>query len=137
MRVETVHGRNLLCGCTLPDWMIQNGQTWASADGSNRTVTIESAGSWVDYSWIENGQKKLHTKMSFAFQCRYCLVLPAGGEELTVGNQGTTIAPQSIEVRISWVGPNSVHYYVKGDPKMRETSLDRFLAILYPKKGST
>lgn len=130
MRVETVNGRHLLCGHILPIDKIHRGQTWAPADGSNRTVTIESGGEWVDYSWIENGEKKVHTKMSFAFQCRYCLVLPEAGQVLTVGNQGATITPQTIEVTIHWVGPDAVHYYVKGDPKLRETSLDRFLDIV-------
>lgn len=69
--------------------------------------------------------------MEFAFQCRYCLVRPADGVTIMVGNQGTGITPQCIEVRIHWVGPNTVHYLVKGDPKMRETSLDRFLDINY------
>lgn len=83
-RVETVHGRHLLCGGVIPTEMVKAGQIWAAADGSNRTVYIESAGEWVDYSWYENGVKKIHTKMNFAFQCRYCLVLetPEVPEEL-------------------------------------------------------
>lgn len=75
MRIETVRGRHLLCGVILPAAQVKTGQVWAAADGSNRTVTIESGGEWVDYSWLENGEKKLHTKTNFAFQCRYCLVL--------------------------------------------------------------
>ena len=80
MRVEKVNGRYLLCGVILKPDQVKAGQTWAAADGSNHTVTIESGGAWVDYSWYENGKKRLHTKMSFAFQCRYCLVLDS--EEL-------------------------------------------------------
>ena len=75
LRIETLHGRHLICGGTLPSSAVKNGQTWAAADGSNRTVRVESAGEWVDYSWEENGTRKLHTKMNFAFQCRYCLVV--------------------------------------------------------------
>lgn len=76
MRVEEKHGRYLLCGYTLSNNQIKAGQVWAPADGSNRTVTVKSGGEWVDYEWEEDGEKKLHTKMNFAFQCRYCLVLP-------------------------------------------------------------
>jgi len=76
MRVEHVHGRHLLCGVILEESQVEAGQTWAAADGSDRTVLVESAGRWVEYSWVENGEKLLHTKMNFAFQCRYCLVLP-------------------------------------------------------------
>lgn len=77
MRVETIHGRHLLCGCILPRRSLKHGQVWASADGSNRTVTISGVrDDWVGYTWKENGQPKYHEKTVFAFQCRYCLVLP-------------------------------------------------------------
>lgn len=29
----------------------------------------------VFYSWYENGVKKTHSKDSFSFQCRYCLIV--------------------------------------------------------------
>ena len=76
LRIETLHGRHLVCGGTLPTSAVKAGQIWAAADGANRTVKVESAGEWVDYSWVEGGETKLHTKMNFAFQCRYCLVVP-------------------------------------------------------------
>ena len=77
MRVETVHGRHLLCGVILPNNQVKHAQTWASADGSNRTVTVSAVrGEWVGYTWKEEGRPKYHEKLIFAFQCRYCLVLP-------------------------------------------------------------
>lgn len=76
-RVEFVNGRYLLCGGLIPVDCIKAGQQWASADGSDRFVKIENVreSEWVDYSWLDNGEKKTHTKLAFAFQCRYCLVL--------------------------------------------------------------
>lgn len=76
MRTEQVHGRWLLCGHILDAKHIKHGQTWASADGSNRTVRISAVrGDWVGYTWEEPSGRKYHEKEAFAFQCRYCLVL--------------------------------------------------------------
>lgn len=76
MRIERVHNRWLLCGVMLPYTMLQPGQTWAAADGSNHTVQIDRMEhDWVHYSWTADGQTQHHEKMSFAFQCRYCLVI--------------------------------------------------------------
>lgn len=75
LRINTIHGRHLLCGGMLPVNSVKAGQIWAAADGSDRTVMIESGGEWVDYSWVENGRPRIHTMMNFTFQCRYCLVL--------------------------------------------------------------
>lgn len=76
MRIEQVHGRYLLCGNIIPKKEVRPGQTWAPADGSNRTVTVDNADDeWVDYSWTEDGVTKTHMKLNFSFQCRYCLVL--------------------------------------------------------------
>lgn len=87
MRIEQVNGRYLLCGVILNSSDIRSGQVWAPADGSDRMVLVESGGEWVDYSWEEKGEKKVHTKMSFSFQCRYCLVLPTN--EIPVEMQAT------------------------------------------------
>lgn len=77
MRVELVHNRYLLCGCILDPALVKSGQVWAAADGSNRTVTILHIKSdWVTYSWVVGDAQKQHQKSLFAFQCRYCLVLP-------------------------------------------------------------
>lgn len=77
MRTELVNGRWLLCGCILPIEHIKHEQTWAAASGSEHTVQISAVrDGWVCYSWREKGQVRYHEKDSFAFQCRYCLVLP-------------------------------------------------------------
>lgn len=84
-RVETVHGRHLLCGGVIPGEMVKHGQTWAPADSGNYTVKVAGVrGEWVGYTWEEGGKHQYHEKLNFAFQCRYCLVLdkPEVPEEL-------------------------------------------------------
>lgn len=79
LRVKSVHGRHLLCGGILNRKHLEIGQLWASADGSNRTVEIIAVtpGDWVTYQWNNpDGTTTEHRKQAFAFQCRYCLVLP-------------------------------------------------------------
>lgn len=77
MRIETVHGRHLVCGHIFKFEEIEVGQVWASADGSDRTVRVTRTrpGQWVEYEWEVQGQTKSHQKDSFSFQCRYCLVV--------------------------------------------------------------
>jgi hypothetical protein len=79
MRTKLVHGRWLLCGHILAHDEIQVGQTWAAADGGNYTVQVLDVDrfGWVRYSWTEGVEERSHEKESFAFQCRYCLVLPS------------------------------------------------------------
>lgn len=75
-RVETVHGRHLLCGHALREDQIKPGQLWASADGGDKVVRVEGIeGGWVDYSWMDGGRIVAREKDCFSFQCRYCLVL--------------------------------------------------------------
>ena len=82
-RIEMAHGRPLLCGGIIPPEMVKPGQVWASADGSNRTVEVmETPGDWVKYGWHEEDKFFTHTKLNFAFQCRYCLVTPTIPEGL-------------------------------------------------------
>jgi hypothetical protein len=77
MRVELVNGRYLLCGHILKRSQLAVGQTWAPASGADRTVKIVGIeNDWVRYEWTEGEQLRQHEKESFAFQCRYCLVLP-------------------------------------------------------------
>lgn len=77
MRVETIHGRYLLCGGVIPAEDVEVGQIWSPADGSNRSVRVEAVTrDFVTYSWKEGDSFKEHSKLNFAFQCRYCLVLP-------------------------------------------------------------
>ncbi len=76
MRIETVNGRNLVCGHFFPASELASGQRWAPADGSNREVKIVTVdGEWVEYEWQDNGERKTHQKLAFAFQCRYCKVV--------------------------------------------------------------
>lgn len=76
MRIEVVNGRKLVCGHIYPTNEIKAGQVWAAADGANRTVTVVKVdGDWVKYEWEEKCAIVDHTKLAFAFQCRYCLVV--------------------------------------------------------------
>jgi len=78
VRVELIHNRHLLCGHILKRDQLKPRQLWASSSGADRTVMVDHIhGDWVGYSWIEDGEVKNHTKDWFAFQCRYCLVLPS------------------------------------------------------------
>lgn len=78
MRTELVNGRWLLCGHFLDAMQIKSGQLWASADGSDRVVRVSGKrGDWVGYTWQEKERTQYHEKSVFAFQCRYCLVLPS------------------------------------------------------------
>jgi len=76
MRHEIVNGCKLVCGHIFKADEIKKGQRWAPVDGSNREVKIiRVEGDWVKYGWEEQGQRKVHEKSSFAFQCRYCKVV--------------------------------------------------------------
>lgn len=73
-RIVTVNGRHLVAGGILPARMIQVGQTWAPADGSNSAVEITKIqDGWVTYKSSTGTE---HEKEIFPFQCRYCLVVP-------------------------------------------------------------
>lgn len=76
MRTENHNGNWILCGAILPTNKIQPGQVWQSSGNSTVRVTAVRDG-WVCYTWIENGSRRYHEKDAFAFQCRYCLVLPS------------------------------------------------------------
>lgn len=74
MRIENQHGKNIVCGHIFKYDEIKPDQLWQSSDGDCVTVigTEESCGeTWVKYM-TSNGVP--HENMSFAFQCRYCLV---------------------------------------------------------------
>jgi hypothetical protein len=76
MRIELVNGRKLVCGHFFKAEEIKEGQVWAPADGSNRTVEVLSVNNdLVKYTWEELGRTKIHEKEAFAFQCRYCKVI--------------------------------------------------------------
>lgn len=74
MRTEFVQGRHILCGAILPTTALKVGQLWAPASGGSRAVTVTQLdGDLVTY---EGPAQPPHSKEAFAFQCRYCLVLP-------------------------------------------------------------
>lgn len=52
------------------------------------------------------------------------------GQVYKVGNQGMTITPQTVEVKIHWVGPDTVHYTKDGSQCLRNAPLDHFVKIL-------
>ncbi len=79
MRIELLNNRYLLCGHILSTAFVRVGQVWAPASGGNYEVTItDVTDGWVTYEWNEwdeSGIIKHHSKDSFSFQCRYCLVI--------------------------------------------------------------
>ena len=76
-RVETVNGRHLLCGGLLKTEDIKPGQRWAPASGGNYEAEIlKIEDNWVVYHYPDNTKPAQLVKDAFAFQCRYCLVLP-------------------------------------------------------------
>ena len=52
------------------------------------------------------------------------------GLELYARNQGRCISPIAVKVIIHWVGPNAVHYKLKDDNEIKETTIERFLEIV-------
>ncbi len=48
--------------------------------------------------------------------------------------QHTTISNIPKQVTVVWVAPDRVHYLLKGDTIIRETSIERFLDILNGRK---
>jgi hypothetical protein len=75
LRVEQHHGKTIACGGIFPAEEIKEGQRWQGSSG--HAVTVESVNAHsVYYSWIERGTKMTQDKAHFAFQCRYCLILP-------------------------------------------------------------
>lgn len=79
MRIETVNGRNIVCGHIYKQDELKVGQRWAPADGANRVVEIRSLDPdasgmiWVQYG--EYGTDRTYEKDYFSFQCRYCLIV--------------------------------------------------------------
>lgn len=81
LRIEQQGSNHIACGGIFPPREIKPGQRWQGSSGHVVTVDlIEPAQSfgehWVTYSWEEKGARRTHDKTAFAFQCRYCLVLP-------------------------------------------------------------
>lgn len=75
LRVEEHHGKMIACGGIFPAEEIKAGQQWQGSSG--HTVTVDRVNDHsVYYSWVERGTTMTHDKAHFAFQCRYCLILP-------------------------------------------------------------
>lgn len=65
-----------LTHCTLPIDMIKVGSRWISSSNSIVTVVSIDNSEWVKYEWMgSDGTVKQHEKESFAFQCRYSLIV--------------------------------------------------------------
>lgn len=75
-RIELQNGFKILCGTILPASKLGVGQRWLG--GGSKTpvtiveVTVNSGDVWITY---ESPLQKRHSKLAFAFQCRYCLVV--------------------------------------------------------------
>jgi hypothetical protein len=74
MRIETVRGRQIVCGHIYPKEELAVGQYWAQADGADRLVVIRAIeGDQVLYGDV--GNDTTYQKDWFNFQCRYCLIV--------------------------------------------------------------
>ena len=74
MRFEKHNDNWQVCGYIFPNSEIKIGQRWRAVSGN--IVTIEkNEDDDIYYSWMEKGEKKTHDKATFAFQCRYCLIV--------------------------------------------------------------
>lgn len=75
LRIEEHHGEMIACGGIFHAEEIKAGQRWQGSSG--HTVTVDSVNAHsVYYSWVDRGTTVTHSKAHFAFQCRYCLILP-------------------------------------------------------------
>jgi hypothetical protein len=78
---EIIDGRKAVVRHFFEPHEIQVGSRWIGSSGSIVVVEgINQYGStdpWYEvmYSWEENGVKKTWQKETFAFQCRYCLII--------------------------------------------------------------
>ena len=86
-------GHDILCGGILPVEELKVGQLWVGTSGTQVTITGID-GDWITYEWSENGQTKTHEKESFAFQCRYCLVVSDSDSQVTDRKTGEKYDPK-------------------------------------------
>ena len=86
MRIETINGRQLLCGAILEEEFILPGQKWARADGTDgEAYVVRIKDGQVAYAWdYPDGSSVYAHKSVFDFQTRYCLVLGRGHETITL-----------------------------------------------------
>ena len=85
LRFEESYGETIACGGIFPAKEIKVGQRWQGT--GNHVVTVSRVrpiksgdGEIIDhevyYQWRDSSEEKSHSKLAFAFQCRYCLILP-------------------------------------------------------------
>ena len=80
---ENINGHTAVVRHFFKPHEIKVGSRWCRADGSKGFVVVEginqygSIDPWYEvvYSWELNGEKFTHEKETFAFQCRYCLIV--------------------------------------------------------------
>jgi hypothetical protein len=73
----------LLGGVIIKPSDIKKGSTWKGTGNITvkvykvETMSCKDGSEWseIHYCWNENGKIATHSKDSFAFQCRYCMVL--------------------------------------------------------------
>jgi hypothetical protein len=77
---EIISGHSVVVRHMFKEKEIKIGSNWISSSGN--IVTVEEVipyddkqGIQIVYSWEENGERKTHSKESFSFQCRYCLII--------------------------------------------------------------
>ena len=76
MDIEEHHGRKIVCRHIFKADEIKIGSRWQGSGGSIVEVTSVDGLGWVEYKWNDSlGEVKVHEKESFAFQCRYCLIV--------------------------------------------------------------
>lgn len=84
MQIEKHNGNYIVCGHIFSLLHIKPGQKWQGS--GNYTVVIDKVDPERDivfYSWEEKGETKSHSKQSFAFQCKYFLIVDViEGDEL-------------------------------------------------------
>ena len=83
MRIEVINGHRAVCGHIFPKDELKIGTKWISADGSNRIVEIRDLVRYgigtqfedISVYYGEHATDQTYEKDSFAFQCRYCLIV--------------------------------------------------------------
>lgn len=74
MRIGKQGNHHIICGYILNIDDIKPNQQWIGTSNSPVTISSVKDGD-VYYTWYEKGELKIHCKESFAFQCRYCLIV--------------------------------------------------------------
>lgn len=104
MRIETHHGRQIVCGHIFGHDEIKVGQVWQGSSGST-VVVIERNADWVKYRQWDGST---HTKEAFAFQCRYCLVV----ESESAANVWKTRTPNTTLCKTSELSGHALNWAV-------------------------